>query len=131
MSFWTWRRKLTAGIAVVLLLALGWAAVVVAVALAAARDQATAADAIAVLGAAQYNGRPSPVFRARLDHAATLYLRGYAPIVLVTGGVGARDSLSEAEVGRRYVRSLGVPAEAVIALPVASSSYASLDRLPD
>src|SRR5207249_9217644 len=85
MSFWTWRRKLTAGIAVVLLLALGWAAVVVAVALAAARDQATAADAIAVLGAAQYNGRPSPVFRARLDHAAALYQRGLAPVVLVTG----------------------------------------------
>src|SRR3989454_132548 len=80
MSFWTWRRKLTAGIAVVLLLVLGWAAVVVAVALAAARDQATAADAIAVLGAAQYNGRPSPVFRARLDHAAALYQRGLAPV---------------------------------------------------
>src|SRR5437870_11447235 len=129
MPFWTWRRRLTAGIAVVLLLALGWATVVVAVALAAARDQATAADAIAVLGAAQYNGRPSPVFKARLDHAATLYLRGYAPVVLVTGGVGARDSLSEAEVGRTYLRNVGVPAEAAIALPVASTSYASLDRV--
>jgi len=73
MPFWTLRRKFMLGGAVTILLALGWAAVVVAVALAAARDQAKAADAIAVLGAAQYNGRPSPVFRARLDHAAALY----------------------------------------------------------
>src|SRR5438552_7279867 len=122
MSFWTWRRKLTAGIAVVLLLVLGWAAVVVAVALAAARDQATAADAIAVLGAAQYNGRPSPVFRARLDHAAALYQRGLAPVVLVTGGVGTGDTLSEAEVGRRYLVKAGLPEAAVLALPAGTRS---------
>jgi len=84
-----------------------------------------------VLGAAQYNGRPSPVFKARLDHAATLYLRGFAPVVLVTGGVGARDSLSEAEVGRRYLRNLGVPPEAAIALPIAATSYESIDRVAD
>src|SRR5206468_11468952 len=66
----------------------------------AAHDEATGADAIVVLGAAQYNGRPSPVFRARLDHAATLYQRGFAPTVLVTGGVGARDTLDETKVGR-------------------------------
>jgi len=126
MSFWTWRRKLTAGIAVVLLLALGWAAVVVAVALAAARDQATAADAIAVLGAAQYNGRPSPVFRARLDHAAALYQRGLAPVVLVTGGVGSGDTVSESEVGRRYLVKAGLPEGAVVALPAGASTFASL-----
>src|SRR5213596_3137024 len=131
MPFWTGRRAVGGILLLVVLIALTWAAVVVAVAIQAAHDEATGADAIAVLGAAQYNGRPSPVFRARLDHDATLYLRGYAPVVLVTGGVGARDSLSEAEVGRSYVRNLGVPAEAVIALPVASSSYASLDRVAD
>src|SRR5881409_609089 len=120
MSFWTWRRKLTAGIAVVLLLALGWAAVVVA------RDQATAADAIAVLGAAQYNGRPSPVFRARLDHAAALYQRGLAPVVLVTGGVGSGDTVSESEVGRRYLLKAGLPDGAVVGLPAAASTSASL-----
>src|SRR2546426_1679650 len=126
MSFWTWRRKLTAGIAVVLLLVLGWAAVVVAVALAAARDQATAADAIAVLGAAQYNGRPSPVFRARLDHAAALYQRGLAPVVLVTGGVGSGDTVSEAEVGRRYLVKAGLPEGAVVALPAGARPDAPL-----
>jgi len=127
MPFWTLRRKLAAGVVVTVVLAFGWAAVVVAVALAAARDQATTADAIAVLGAAQYNGRPSPVFRARLDHAAALYQRGLAPVVLVTGGVGTGDTVSESEVGRRYLVKAGLPEGAVVALPAATSTSASLD----
>ncbi len=127
MPFWTWRRRLWAGVAAVVALAFGWAAVVVAVALAAARDQATTADAIAVLGAAQYNGRPSPVFRARLDHAAALYQRGLAPVVLVTGGVGTGDTVSESEVGRRYLVKAGLPENAVVALPAGTSTSASLD----
>jgi uncharacterized SAM-binding protein YcdF (DUF218 family) len=67
------------------------------------------ADAILVLGAAQYNGRPSPVLRARLDHALDLHDRGYADILIFTGGVGAGDTLSEAEVSRRYAVRHGVP----------------------
>src|SRR2546425_1079366 len=101
MPFWTLRRRLALAGLVALLLAVGWAAVVLAVAVTATRDQATTSDAIVVLGAAQYNGRPSPVFRARLDHAAALYQRGLAPVVLVTGGVGAGDSVAGAEGGRR------------------------------
>jgi uncharacterized SAM-binding protein YcdF (DUF218 family) len=129
MPFWTLRRKLAAlGVLLVLLVG-GWGVIVVTVAVWGAREQATTADAIAVLGAAQYNGRPSPVFKARLDHAAALYLRGYAPVVLVTGGVGARDSLSEAEVGRRYLLNAGVPAEGAVALPAAATTYTSLDRV--
>ncbi len=127
MPFWTLRRKLGAAGALAVVLAFAWAAVVVAVALAAARDQATTADAIAVLGAAQYNGRPSPVFRARLDHAATLYQRGLAAVVLVTGGVGAGDTLSESEVGRRYLVKAALPESAVVALPAATSTHASID----
>lgn len=126
MPFWTLRRKLGAAVVAALLATAGWAAVVVAVSLAAARDQATTTDAIAVLGAAQYNGRPSPVFRARLDHAAALYQRGLAPVVLVTGGVGTGDTLSESEVGRRYLVKAGLPETAVIALPPAPSTAASL-----
>ncbi|MGH7699962.1 MAG: YdcF family protein [Gemmatimonadales bacterium] len=126
MAFWTCRRAAIAALALILLLGLGWAAVVVAVAVNANRDQVASADAIAVLGAAQYNGRPSPVFRARLDHAAALYARGYAPVVLVTGGVGRGDTLSEAEVGERYLRARNLPAEAVTALPPATSTYRSL-----
>ena len=126
MPFWTLRRKVAAGGVLVLLLAFGWAAVVVAVALAGAHDQATSADAIAVLGAAQYNGRPSPVFRARLDHAAALYQRGLAPVVLVTGGVGTGDTVSESEVGRRYLIKAGLPEGAVIALAAGASTASSV-----
>src|SRR3989442_2795429 len=113
----------------VLLIALTWAAVVVAVAIQAAHDEATGADAIVVLGAAQYNGRPSPVFRARLDHAATLYQRGLAPIVLVTGGVGPRDSLNEANIGRDYLSRLGLPDEAVIPLAGGHDTYSSIEQV--
>src|SRR5207253_2383735 len=119
-------RPVAAAVVVVVLLAFGWAAVVVAVALASAHDQATTADAIAVLGAAQYNGRPSPVFRARLDHAAALYQRGLAPVVLVTGGVGTGDTVSESEVGRRYLTKAGLPENAVIALAAGASTASSI-----
>ena len=125
MPFWTGRRGFVAAGGAVLLL--GWAAFVVAVVVAGARDQATPADALVVLGAAQYNGRPSPVFRARLDHAALLYLRGFAPVVLVTGGVGGHDTVSEAEAGRRYLIKAGVPAAAAAALPAGASTYSSLE----
>src|SRR6266550_2242511 len=67
MPFWTLRRKVVATVTLMIALTFGWAAVVVAVALTGAHDEARSADAIAVLGAAQYNGRPSPVFRARLE----------------------------------------------------------------
>jgi uncharacterized SAM-binding protein YcdF (DUF218 family) len=67
------------------------------------------ADAILVLGAAQYNGRPSPVLRARLDHALDLHQRGLAPWIIFTGGIGTGDTLSEAEVSRRYAVRAGVP----------------------
>src|SRR6266567_4556238 len=120
------RRTLALGAGFLFCLVLGWAAVVVAVALTGARDDAAPADAIAVLGAAQYNGRPSPVFRARLNHAATLFQRGLAPVILVTGGTGSRDTLSEAEVGRRYLMKLGLPGEGAVALPAGSSTYSSV-----
>src|SRR5260370_31865395 len=129
MPFWTGRRRIV--VALLLLLVLGWAVVVAAVAVTGASDQARAADAIAVLGAAQYNGRPSPVFRARLDHAAGLLQRGLAPLVLVTGGVGAGDTLSEAEVGRRYLVGRGVAVDAVIALPPAATTVASVQRVAE
>ena len=79
------------------------------------REEARKADAIVVLGAAQYVGRPSPVLRARLDHAIDLYRRGYAPVLVVTGGVGEGDTTSEAAVGRRYARKHGVPDSAILA----------------
>ncbi|OLB48318.1 MAG: hypothetical protein AUI08_11365 [Gemmatimonadetes bacterium 13_2_20CM_2_65_7] len=128
MPFWSMRRALGAILLAIILIAAGWAAVVVAVAVHGARDQATRADAIVVLGAAQYNGRPSPVFRARLDHAATLYQRALAPVVLVTGGVGAHDTLNEANVGRDYLVRLGLPSETIVPL-AGEDTYASLSEV--
>jgi uncharacterized SAM-binding protein YcdF (DUF218 family) len=82
--------------------------------LVAERDGAQPADAIVVLGAAHYDGRPSPVLRARLDHALVLWDRELAPRLILTGGTGRGDTTSEAAVGRRYVIARGVPEEAVV-----------------
>jgi uncharacterized SAM-binding protein YcdF (DUF218 family) len=124
MPFWTGRRRLV--VALLLLLVLGWAAVVVAVAVTGANDEARPADAIAVLGAAQYNGRPSPVLKARLDHAARLFRRHLAPLLIVTGGVGTGDSVSEATVARRYLLEAGIPDTVVRADTAGRTSEASL-----
>lgn len=78
-------------------------------------DEAQAAGAIVVFGAAEYDGRPSPVYKARLDHAAELYRRGLAPIVITTGGSGADPKFSEGEVGRDYLKNLGIPDAKLIA----------------
>jgi uncharacterized SAM-binding protein YcdF (DUF218 family) len=80
----------------------------------AGQDQAVPSDAIAVFGAAEYDGRPSPVYRARLDHALELYHRGIAPLIVTLGGNGG-DQYSEGEVGREYLEGKGVPEGAIIA----------------
>jgi uncharacterized SAM-binding protein YcdF (DUF218 family) len=92
----------------------GWFVSLAAVLRAAKRDEARPADAIVVLGAAQYQGRPSPVLRARLDHAITLWKRGLAPRLVLTGGTGVGDTTSEAAVSRRYVTRRGVPDSAIV-----------------
>lgn len=100
--------------ATVILVMLAWIAMVIAVIVVGARDQAAPANAIVVLGAAQYEGRPSPVLRARLDHALELYQRSLAPFVIVTGGTGAGDTTSEAQVSRRFLLERGVPDTAIV-----------------
>jgi uncharacterized SAM-binding protein YcdF (DUF218 family) len=77
-------------------------------------DEAQPADVILVLGAAEYRGRPSPVLRARLDHALELYFRKLAPRILTTGGSGGDPIFTEGGVGRSYLTQHGVPSEAVI-----------------
>ncbi len=78
------------------------------------REGARPSDAIVVLGAAQYDGRPSPVLKARLDHALDLWNRRLAPHVILTGGRGAGDTTTEAAVGRAYLRRKGVPDSAML-----------------
>ena len=93
---------------------LGWLASVAAVVLAGRLDSRRPSDAIVVLGAAQWAGRPSPVLRARLDHGAALWRERVAPLLLLTGGVGDGDTISEADVGRRYLMARGIPDSVIL-----------------
>ncbi|NDI14870.1 MAG: YdcF family protein, partial [Actinobacteria bacterium] len=89
----------------------------------------TRVDAVVVLGAAQYDGRPSPQFAARLDHALLLWQRGLADSVVVTGGKQIGDRFTEAESGRDYLVTRGVPVAAVQVEPRGSSTFTSLESV--
>jgi len=78
------------------------------------RDEARPADVILVLGAAEYSGRPSPVLRARLDHALELYNRKLASRIMTTGGAGGDPVFTEGGVGRTYLTGMGVPTDSII-----------------
>ncbi len=95
---------------------------------AAMADQAGPADVIAVFGAAEYNGRPSPVLNARLEHALTLYQRGFAPVIITLGGGGGPQQ-SEGGVGRDFLLSHGVPDSRIIAETTSDNTEESVDRL--
>lgn len=86
-----------------------WVVSAVAVLVWSSRDEAQPAQAIVVLGAAQYAGKPSPVLRARLDHGLSLWERKLAKVLILTGGTGVGDTTSEAAVGRTYAKKRGVP----------------------
>lgn len=94
----------------------------------ARQDQAAPSDAIAVFGAAEYDGHPSPVFRARLDHAESLYSRGIAPLIITLGGDGG-DQFSEGAVGQQYLEGAGVPESDIIAETESTSTNQSVHRL--
>lgn len=109
------KRLLIAAAGVFLLIgfsALAWATVEVY--RQSTREEAQPADAIVVLGAAEYRGKPSPVLRARLDHALELYTKGLAPLIVTTGGSGEGSRFTEAEAGRDYLVRHGVPSENII-----------------
>jgi uncharacterized SAM-binding protein YcdF (DUF218 family) len=93
------------------------------------RDEARSADAIAVFGAAEYDGRPSPVLRARLDHALDLYGRRLAPLVITLGGGDEGDRHSEGGVGHDYLIAHGVPETAIIAETQSDDTKESAARL--
>jgi uncharacterized SAM-binding protein YcdF (DUF218 family) len=89
-------------------------------------DEARPADVILVMGAAEYRGRPSPVLRARLDHALELYRRKLAPRVLTTGGAGGDADFTEGGVGRSYLAAKGVPADAIVVETAGESTVQSI-----
>ena len=92
------------------------------------QDDPRPSDAIVVLGAAQYNGVPSPIYRARLDHAIDLFEEGLAPALVMTGGKLPGDKTTEAEAGRRYAMSKGVPEDAILVEDHGRTTLESLRR---
>src|SRR6516164_7839244 len=92
----------------------------------AVRDEAHAADAIVVLGAAQYNGRPSPVLKARLDHAYELFMNGYAPAIITTGSYGPDPNFSEAQVSTKYLVQRGIDAAKIVTEQGSGTTYDSI-----
>ncbi|HMK21641.1 MAG TPA: YdcF family protein [Terriglobales bacterium] len=95
----------------------------------AEKQELHGADAIVVFGAAEYSGHPSPVFRARLDHAYDLFQRGLAPVIITTGGAGSDPSFSEGGVGHDYLMHRGVPERSLIAETLGSDTAQSAQRV--
>jgi vancomycin permeability regulator SanA len=93
------------------------------------RDEMHAADAIVVLGAAEYDGQPSPVLQARLDHALYLYRQGMAPFIITTGGNRPGDVYTEAAVGSEYLAQHGVPRSRLFQEDQGQSTYQSISRV--
>ncbi len=113
--------------ALVIAVALGYVGITAAQVMAAGRaDQREPSDAIVVLGAAQYDGRPSPVFQARLDHALLLYQSGVAPYVAVTGGKQPDDRWTEASSAYNYLTDRGVTDSAILRIPDGQDTWESL-----
>ncbi len=122
---WSLWLILAAGVAI-----LGFiAASAIRVAREADLQQTHPADAIIVFGAAEYSGRPSPVYRARLDHAFDLYQRGLAPLVITTGGAGEDPRYNEGGVGRDYLIHRGIPETSLIAETQGSDTAQSAERV--
>lgn len=95
----------------------------------ARQDQRPVSDAIVVLGASQYDGRPSPIFEARLNHAAELYWDGVAPAIVTVGGNQPGDNFTEGEAGRNWLIEVGIPAEQVVAVPEGADTVDSLEAV--
>jgi uncharacterized SAM-binding protein YcdF (DUF218 family) len=126
------RRWLGAGIvAAVLVAAFAWYLVWICSAIVAqsVHDEAQPADAIVVFGAAEYFGKPSPVYRARLDHAFDLYERGLAPVIITTGGSGGEQKFTEGSVGRDYLIARGIDDPHLIAETQSDNSAESAERV--
>lgn len=126
-SGWRWFAVITG--AAVAAIAVIVTSTAILVARQGAREETRTADAIVVFGAAEYAGRPSPVWRARLDHAYALYRRGIAPVVITTGGAGSDPSYTEGGVGRDYLLRRGVPDHDLVAETQSDDTAESAERV--
>jgi len=125
LGSWFWRAPL----AVVIALAALLGSVTPSIIHDSTKQELRPADAIVVFGAAEYDGRPSPVFRARLEHTNDLFRKGLGPVVITTGGAGADPNFSEGGVGHDYLMRKGVPESALIAETHASNTAESAARV--
>lgn len=117
-------------VGVLLALLLAWVGTIYwLVTLQSSQDESRAVDAIVVFGAAQYAGHPSPIYRARLDHAYTLFKQGFAPLIITTGGGAGDPNFTEGGVGRDYLVSHGVPDTDIIAETQSSDTSQSAVRV--
>ena len=127
-----WVRRATRGGLTLVVLGLGYYGITLyQVHSTGTSDQTRPVQAIVVMGAAQYDGRPSPQLAARLDHVVQLWNEGVAPIVVVTGGKRTGDRFTEAEASQRYLTDRGVPAPAILEENEAHNSYDSLRGVRD
>jgi uncharacterized SAM-binding protein YcdF (DUF218 family) len=92
-------------------------------------DERQPVDMIVVLGAAQYDGRPSPVFRSRLQHALELYQEGVAPRIVTVGGAASGDAFTEAQAGEQWLIEQGVPGRALMPVDQGSDTYGSFQAV--
>lgn len=121
-----WLRALTSlGVVVAGIAGVAYLVAFVSVVVVSRQDDPRPSPALVVLGAAQYNGKPSPVLKARLDHAAALYAAGVAPVVVLTGGTAKGDAVSEAEAAATYLAGK-LPAPALVVLPTGRTTGESI-----
>jgi uncharacterized SAM-binding protein YcdF (DUF218 family) len=127
-SLWgeLWRWTLTAMLFAIAAVLVAGLVLIAAIYRQARSDGARPAQAIVVLGTAQYNGWPGPVFQSRLDHALELWQAGYAPLIVVSGGKLPGDGYTEAEAARAYLTNAGVPPEAILSENAASDTWESM-----
>lgn len=123
----SWLRVLVVGIAVGLLVF--YLVTCIRIVRQSEVDEARSADAIVVFGAAEYYGRPSPVYRARLDHAYDLFQRKMAPVIITTGGAGKEVRFTEGQVGRDYLASKDIGDRHLIAETQGDNSAESAERV--
>jgi uncharacterized SAM-binding protein YcdF (DUF218 family) len=124
LAWFRWARRIVLALVVLVVVYVGYVAVHIW--WVAREDQHPHSDAIVVLGASQYNGTPSPVFAARLDHALVLYNEGIATHIVTVGGKQPGDVYTEAEAGESYLHKRGVPTSALVALQTGTDTLRSL-----
>lgn len=127
VGWFRWARRIVLAILVLVVLLIGY--VWIHIWLVAREDHHPRSDAIVILGAAEYNGTPSAVFAARLNHAITLYDEHVAPSVVTVGGREPGDVYTEASAGEDYLAKHGIPRSAIVALPSGRDTLQSLQAV--